>query len=1572
MKRMKRGLAAILVLCLLLSNVPLTAFAADLTQPEVSACGSTIALTWESMEDAEQYLLERKETSSGTYEQIAVTSDTEYTDSGLNLGTVYYYRLRVMCSDGSYSAYTAGKYAKTDYLEQTVGLSGIYSGSAVTLSWDAVEGAAKYIVYSVGSDGTYTKLGVIASMNYSDSTVESDAVYQYSVRAYYIDTDGTTYRYGAYSDVISVETTTTLGTPVQPNVSVCGSTITLTWDSVEGAEYYLLERKETSSGIYEQIVKTDGTSYVDTGLALGTVYYYRLHVSAGETYSTYTAGKYAKADYLEQVKDLAAAASGTGIVLTWSAVTSAKGYVVYLVDEEGTYTKLGQSSATSYTDSTVTTGESYNYAVRAYYIDGTTYRYGAYSDGVAASADLLSAPEEISVAANGRQITLSWAEVTGASGYVVERREGTDGTYEEIATTSDTLFEEELEQLDAVYYYRVRAYRVLDNDEKDYGTYTSGQYVKTAYLDTPTQLQGILSGATVTFTWDAVDNATGYILYYSTTEDGTYEKVGQTKDLTYTQKKLSLDTTYYYYVCAYYETEEGNYKLSGTSETIVIVTCSSSQVYYDVTELGADGTDTASDDTVIQNALDMATAIDDVVTVYIPAGTYYLDATLKIYSDTILELDAEAVIVRNDESLFMLTSRDETGEEKGGYEQISNITIRGGTWDGNASGDVMRSLFYLYHGDGVVIEDTALKNCCGTHHVELVGVKNATVTGVTFKDFVYCSTVDYSLLLNDGAIATADDDSADTTDDDGADATDDSGEEEDAETYDGNTAEALQLDYCSEETSSGASPFDYTPCVNITVTDCTFENVLNGVGNHHGDAVSENIVIQNNTFIDIKNSCINQVATNGYTITGNHAEDVRGFLLAVSSSGTVSENYVDAGNSTEKAAKNLIEISCVSASSVVVPDSYIELYQNELYNAGVSAVRIKDGTSATITDNTISVCGTVGLYADSESTVTASGNMISDAGTSGMYFQDTSVTLSGNTIQNAATVGILLSNSTGQLEENEIYDSNGNGITVTTGSSLTTSNNVIQNSVKTGISVKDSQIEMSNDSLLYNGENGINVNAATVTAVGVYFDANEGAGAAVFSEGLLSAADSSFSGNATKGIWEYSYGTVVASGCAITDNGEDGVSVQSSSSATISSCVICRNALNGIKVNGAYANLTNNRVTLNGSEDSSSYDIIFRTDSTGSASGNVTDSKGVYCYPSLEIELSGNMITLENDYEISGLEDVYYVTGSAVEPAIIVGTLEEGTDFEVSYSNNIEAGTASVTVTGIGDYTDSLAAEFELREADLSAPELTYSVSGNEITLTASTEEGCSGYRFMRKAEGDSEFVLLADTDAPSYVDSVNYGVTYQYRVQIYAYDGDAEKVSDYSAIAEVEVTLDTPSIASATVAGSLVTIEWACAEGDVYYEIQRKETASGTYETIATVSGQGTYTDSGLSLATVYYYRLRAVGTNADETQYVTSYCAGKYVKTNHLEQTTNLTGEYTDGAVRLSWDAVDGAQKYVIQSVGEDGTYTKLGVTASTSYADSTVSSGGTYRYTVRAYYVVGKTYYYGAYADVISVET
>jgi polygalacturonase len=130
----------------------------------------------------------------------------------------------------------------------------------------------------------------------------------------------------------------------------------------------------------------------------------------------------------------------------------------------------------------------------------------------------------------------------------------------------------------------------------------------------------------------------------------------------------------------------------------------------EVAEFGAKGDGKANDTDALQKALDSGCPV-----VHVPKGTYQIRRSLLIGSNTKLVLDKEAVILLGDGAAaeagghcFMIRNRDiEHGNE--------NVTVDGGTWDGNCAKNPRGEEFTpnAYGGVGmsfVKVENLTLRN----------------------------------------------------------------------------------------------------------------------------------------------------------------------------------------------------------------------------------------------------------------------------------------------------------------------------------------------------------------------------------------------------------------------------------------------------------------------------------------------------------------------------------------------------------------------------------------------------------------------------------------------------------------------------------------------------------------------------------------------------------------------------------------------------------------------------------------------------------------------------------------------
>lgn len=485
-----------------------------------------------------------------------------------------------------------------------------------------------------------------------------------------------------------------------------------------------------------------------------------------------------------------------------------------------------------------------------------------------------------------------------------------------------------------------------------------------------------------------------------------------------------------------------------------------------VTSYGADGTDQKTDTAAIQAALREVGAAGG-GTVIVPKGKYYIDNYLLISSNTTLHLNDGAIITRSKDFTTIVDGaglkkyqpmvKNYSGSDsqmKGkGYSYSNNITIEGGTWDGNVTGkmsDKLGDIFQIYCANGITIQNTTVKNVCGYHHMNFASVKDVKVSQVTFSNFVKYKGTDYSTLETGKDNNNKFNSSASLT------------------------SEALQFDNFYGDYISQ----------NIEVTGCTFQDVLSGVGNHHDKAGggvtkvgAQNVKITNNKFVNVENTCINLYSFENVEVSGNTAENVRTFTRVYSGKDcTIDKNTV-----TTYKGKNKYNMFRVSDGAVLT------ISNNTVKGSGNIAVKLDSKSKATVKNNTFSGTMDVAIYVN-QSTATVTGNTIGKTKDVAIRVADSTATttVAKNTIKNSGSNGIYLTNSKVKVESNKVSNTASHGIYMKGGSGSIKKNNVNKTKVGNGIYVveKAKISELSGNKVTSSSDSGIYINGATATISG--------------------------------------------------------------------------------------------------------------------------------------------------------------------------------------------------------------------------------------------------------------------------------------------------------------------------------------------------------------------------------------------------------------------------------------------------------------------------------------------------------
>ena len=244
--------------------------------------------------------------------------------------------------------------------------------------------------------------------------------------------------------------------------------------------------------------------------------------------------------------------------------------------------------------------------------------------------------------------------------------------------------------------------------------------------------------------------------------------------------------------------------------------------------------------------------------------------------------------------------------------------------------------------------------------------------------------------------------------------------------------------------------------------------------------------------------------------------------------------------------------------------------------------------------------------------------------------------------------------------------------------------------------------------------------------------------------------------------------------------------------------------------------------------------------------------------------------------EVSGITAKTF-NGKAQTQAIVVNdgivTLVEGIDYDVAYENNVHAGTASVVITGKGNYTGTVTKTFTIKKAS-------NTITAKNFTKTYST-----------KAQSFSLGVKLKN-GTPTYKSSTKYvTVSTAGKVTVKAkYIGKAtititspEKANYSKQTKKITITVNPTKTALVSVASpsaGKMTVKWKKNAVGTGYQIQFSTSSKFTSPKSATITKNTTLskTIGGLVKGKKYYVRIRTYKT-VGKTKFYSGWSAVKAV---------------------------------------------------------------------------------------------
>lgn len=358
---------------------------------------------------------------------------------------------------------------------------------SLVVSWDAVEGAASYVVYKHNGK-KWVKLGTPTTNTFTDPTTDM--------------TVGTSCKYtvtavGTVSGKTAETAYNTTGVtgvvcPPQPKykgtLSRGKNKLELRWEEVEGATGYAVYRKGDDGKWGKSISGTiTANHFVDSTVTFGKEYTYAVLAcvkSGSKTYWSFYAagaltldakdvqtikGKTVAKEQVSLPQTKMVSAKGVAyksITVTWEQVEGADGYVVYRRTSSGKWKKrktVTGGETLTWTDKKCSYYKPYYFTVRAYInYDGEQQKCATWDNKGVKGRSILAVPEKQAAQGAGlKAIKVSWAKVKGAKGYYIYRKSKKTGKWKKIGQTGwrTLTYTDRTIKEDKDYYYSVRAWR---------------------------------------------------------------------------------------------------------------------------------------------------------------------------------------------------------------------------------------------------------------------------------------------------------------------------------------------------------------------------------------------------------------------------------------------------------------------------------------------------------------------------------------------------------------------------------------------------------------------------------------------------------------------------------------------------------------------------------------------------------------------------------------------------------------------------------------------------------------------------------------------------------------------------------------------------------------------------------------------------------------------------------------------------------------------------------------------------------------------------------------------------------
>ena len=239
----------------------------------------------------------------------------------------------------------------------------------------------------------------------------------------------------------------------------------------------------------------------------------------------------------------------------------------------------------------------------------------------------------------------------------------------------------------------------------------------------------------------------------------------------------------------------------------------------------------------------------------------------------------------------------------------------------------------------------------------------------------------------------------------------------------------------------------------------------------------------------------------------------------------------------------------------------------------------------------------------------------------------------------------------------------------------------------------------------------------------------------------------------------------------------------------------------------------------------------------------------------------------------------------------------------------------------------------------------------SNISISWNPISGAHSYKIYRSTNSVGTFTRVEMVSKTTFTDRGLYPLTtYHYRVSAVNSCGEGEQSNQASATTICPTSTIPTGVSAEALSPSSIKVSWNSVSQANTYNVYRSMNSRynlAEYTFISNTSSPS-YTDSGLSYSTIYFYKIRALNywgkSEFSSSTYAITHCNPPKIPSDVFAY------PQSSSSIRVSWSSFSDANSHnIYRAIGSNGEFSFLGNTYSTYYIDDRLSPLTTYYYRV-----------------------